>query len=307
MTLNQGHWRSFVPLVCAATILFGCHKAERAQQPASSADPKAEIYKFLKKKSGQKQFKSGFNLNLPKDIAVLRSNATALEQRTVALRTSLQTEQKRDLAAKELDEAQRALQSARAEISEKENELSAQENTYIRATREQLTNVRSYEALYRVIGEQLTTADALLEDPDISRRRIGLKLAREACGHANADSEDMWLAARICEAYFWPNLDLADTRAGSREHALDLLETCRRVFFVTYETNNVLKNYALLMSNAPNARAADTFRVQLADWMEERGNIKRASEALSEIRDAEILAANQERITRIKERLASSP
>src|SRR5204862_8258356 len=137
--------------------------------------------------------------------------------------------------------------------------------------------------------QQLTMADRLLDDPDISRRRMGLSFAREALRHANSDPEDVWLAARICEAYLWPNLDLADAKPGSRERALDLLETCRRVFFNTYETNNVLKNYDLMMANAPDAKAADTFRVQLADWLEERGNVKRAAEVLSEIRDAQVL------------------
>jgi hypothetical protein len=136
---------------------------------------------------------------------------------------------------------------------------------------------------------------------------MGLSFAREACGHANSGPEDVWLAARICEAYLWPNLDLADSKPGSRERALDLLETCRRVFFTTYETNNVLKNYHLLMANAPDARAGDTFRVQLADWLEERGNLNYAAEILNEIRDAQVLSSAEERITRVKERIATTP
>jgi hypothetical protein len=136
---------------------------------------------------------------------------------------------------------------------------------------------------------------------------MGLKLAREACGHMNSDAVDVWLAARICEAYFWPNLDLADTQPGSRERALELLETSRRVFFDTYETNSVFKNYTLLLSNAPNAQAADTFRVQLADWLEEKGDLKRAAEILNEISDAKVLVSAEERITRVKERVAALP
>jgi hypothetical protein len=86
-----------------------------------------------------------------------------------------------------------------------------------------------------------------------------------------------------------------------------LLETSRRVFFETDETNNVLKNYSLLLSNAPSATAADTFRVQLADWLEEKGSLKHANEILAEIRDAEVLASAQERITRVRERVAGTP
>jgi hypothetical protein len=123
----------------------------------------------------------------------------------------------------------------------------------------------------------------------------------------NSDSVDVWLAARICEAYFWPTLEVADASPDTRERALDLLETARRVFFDTYETNNVLTNYNLLMANAPNARAADTFRVQLADWLEEKGSLQHAAEILNEIRDAEVLASAQDRITRVRERAAAAP
>jgi flagellar biosynthesis GTPase FlhF len=389
MTLNQGHRRLVVPLVCTATIFFGCHRAERAQQSASPADAKAEIHKFLAKKSGQKEFAPGIDLELPKQVATLRSNANILAQRTITLRTSLRAvdeeqtplrkeieslrselanvkrevgetrtrlkeaesrvpadaneiaarqkehaardaawtakrqelsgkdaqweaqlgerKQKRAAMDKELQEAERAWEVARVEANRKQEELSRQENAYIGAVRQQIAGVRSYEALYRLIGEQLATADRLLADPDISQRRVGLSFAREACGHANSDPEDVWLAARICEAYLWPNLDLADSKPGSRERALDLLETCRRVFFVSNETNNVLKNYKLLMANAPDARTADTFRVQLADWLEERGDVKRAAEILNEIRDAQVLSSAEERITRVKERIAATP
>ena len=389
MTLNQGNRRMVVLLACVAAIFFGCRQADRAEQPAKPEDPKAQIYKFLAKKTGQKEFAVGIDCELPKKVATLRSHANSWEQLTIALRASLraageeqtplqkqieslrgelakvkreagdtrtrlkeaenrvpantneiaarqkehaaadaawmakrhelsakdaplETERaernrKREAIAKELEPAERAWEVARVEAARKEEELSRQEDDYIRATRQQMAAIPSYEALYRLIGQQLATADRLLADPDASRRRVGLKVAREACGHANSDSVDVWLAARICEAYFWPNLDLADTTPGSRERALDLLETSRRVFFDTYETNNVLKNYTLLMSNAPDARAADMFRVQLADWLEEKGNLGHAAEILNEIRDAQILASAQERITRVKGGVAANP
>lgn len=314
MILNRGHRRLLVLLAGASALLFGCDKADRPS--GSSADPKAEIQKFLLKQTGQKQFAPGMDLNLPARLATVRSNATVLEQRTLALRASLGTAQEspqatgKPMAASleaQLREAERAWEVARVEVARLQEELSQQENTYIRSVRQEIAAVRTYDAMYRLIGQQLATADGLLADPDRARQRMGLKMAREACGHVNSGGVDTWLAARICEAYFWPNLDLADAEAGSRERALDLLETSRRVFFQTDETNNVLKNYSLLLSNAPNAKAADTFRVQLADWLEEKGSLKHADEILSEIRDTEVLASAQERITRVRERAASTP
>jgi hypothetical protein len=314
MILNQSQRWLLVLLVGTSVLLPGCGQADRSS--GSSADPKAEIRSALFKRTGQKQFTPGFDLDLPNRVATLRSKATAMERQTIALRTFLQTagedstpagkEARASLEA-QLQEADRAWEAARIEAARKQQELSQQEDTYIRSVRQEMTSMRDYESVYRLIGQQLATVDGLLADPDPSRRRVGLKIAREACGHANSVGMDVWLAARICEAYFWPNLGLADTEPGSRERALDLLETSRRVFFETDETNNVLKNYSLLLSNAPSATAADTFRVQLADWLEEKGSLKHANEILAEIRDAEVLASAQERITRVRERVAGTP
>jgi hypothetical protein len=314
MILNQSHRWLLVLLVSTSAMLLGCGQAGRSS--GSSADPKAEIRQALFKRTGQKQFTPGIDLNLPTHVATLRSNATTMERRTIALRTALQTaEEDSTPAGKEarasleaqLHEANRAWEAARIEAARKQQELSQQEDTYIRSVRQEMTTLRDYETVYRLIGQQLATVDGLLADPDPSRRRMGLKIAREACGHANSVGTDVWLAARICEAYFWPNLDLADAEPGSRERALDLLETSRRVFFATDETNSVLKNYHLLLSHAPNAAAGDTFRVQLADWLEEKGSLQHANEILAEIRDPQVLASAQERITRVRERVAGTP
>jgi hypothetical protein len=307
MTLKSGTRRLMGLLVCAAAI--GCHKSDPVPGSGAAADPKAQIYKHLSKQTGQKQFTPGIDLDLPKQLATLRSNANVLEQRTLGLRASSRTadEQKRAALESELQELERAWEVARVAAARKQEELSHQEDGYIRSVRQQMSGVRTYQELYSLIGQQLATADRLLAEPDKARRRMGLKLAREACGHVNSDSVDVWLAARICEAYFWPNLEVADATPDTRERALDLLETARRVFFDTYETNNVLTNYNLLMANAPNARAADTFRVQLADWLEEKGSLQHAAEILNEIRDAEVLASAQDRITRVRERAAAAP
>jgi hypothetical protein len=388
MTLKEGHWPLLGTLVVIA-LLLGCHKPDQPQPsgPAADADAKSQIYHFLARQTGQKNFKPGVDLELPAQVATLRSNANVLEQRTLTLRASLRasdeeqtplqkeievlrtqvtnlkreageartrlqeaeqrdprdatevaTRQKERAAAeaawkakreelagkqasleaeratrqqarvsvqRELQEAERAWELARVEAGRKQTELSNQEDVYIRAVREQMAVVPSYPALYQLVGEQLTTADRLLAEPDVARRRMGLKMAREACSHVNSGGVNVWLAARIVEAYFWPNLELADAKSGSRERALELLETCRRVLFDTDETNNVLRNYELLLTNAPNARAADTFRVQLADWLEEKGSLDHVAKILDEIRDAEVLASAAERITRVKQRVAS--
>lgn len=273
-------------------------------------DPKTAIYRHLAKQTGQKEFAPGINLELPQEVATLRSNAHVLEQRTTAVRAALRAwdgGENRAALQREFQEAERAWETARAEAARKQEELSRQEDAYIRSVREQMKEVRDYASLYRLVGQQLTTADRLLAEPEIARQRMGLRMAREACGHVNSGAVDVWLAARICEAYFWPHLDIADTKPGSRERKLELLETSRRVFFETYETNNVLKNYQLLQAHAPDARMADNYRVQLVDWLEEKGALKHAAEILNEIRDPQVLASAEERITRVRERAAGVP
>ena len=297
------------PLVCIAAMLVGCQKSDPPPPAGNAGDPKAQIYSYLARKAGQKSFAPGIDLNLPMHVATLRSNAAVLERRTTELRESLRAagqsensaeQQRRAALEGDLQKIEREWEAARVEAARRQEELSNQEDTYIRSVREQMAGIRSYETLYRLVGEQLATADRLLAEPDVARRRMGVKIAREACGHVNSDSVDVWLAARICEAYFWPNLDWVDPTPGSTERALELLETARRVFFNTHETNSVLTNYHLLQARAPNPRAADTYRVQLADWLEEKRNLKHAAEILDEIRDAEVLASAKERITRVK-------
>ena len=325
MTHEAGNRRTYLLFTCAAAILIGCHKDSSAPQQQAEAtvagDTKAQIYSYLKKKAGQKEFSPGMDLTLATRVATLQSNAMILEQRFTSSRATLRglddqqsaqgdsisRQQSRATLKGEVQELERQWKAARSEAARGQDELSKQDDIYIRSIRQQMSDVRSYENLYRLVGQQLATADALLAETDVSRRRIGLRMAKEACGHVNSDSTDVWLAARICEAYIWPNIDVADAQPGSRERALDLLETCRRVFFQTLETNNVLKNYELLLTNAPNTRAADTFRVQLADWLEEKGNVKFAAEILNEIQDPEVLASANERITRVRQSVASNP
>lgn len=314
-------WLGFVLLVLPGLFVSGCREKEWKTTSAESSDVKAQIFQYLSKKAHQKQFVPGIDLELPKQVALLRSNVLVLEQRRAALRTSLRAvreepagtdversarDEKRSSLEHQLKDAEQEWQTARSDTTRKQEELSHQEDTYVRAMRKKVTEVRSYELLYQLIGEELATADRLLAETEPARRRMGLKLAREACNHVNSGAVDVWLAARICEAYFWPNLDVADPQPGSRDR-LELLETARRVFFETDETNSVLKNYTLLMSNAPNAHAADTFRVQLADWLEEKRNVKFAAQILNEIRDTEVLASAQARITRVREAVVANP
>src|SRR5687767_1973786 len=89
MMLKAGHRGWFGSVVCAFAVLSGCHRADPTRPSPSPADPKSQIDNYLTKKAGQREFAPGIDLDLPKQVATLRSNATVLEQRTMALRASL--------------------------------------------------------------------------------------------------------------------------------------------------------------------------------------------------------------------------
>ena len=373
-----------IGFIAIALITVGLNRHHGGTPSAqTSADTKVRIYKSLASKTGQKDFRSDFDFDLPNQVTLMRSNAHVLEQRGETLRASIREieeqtaplrkeleqlrnetlDAKRAVAelkarvkaaetdgsqsakaisalqsdcakndqawmakrqqtteketqintvegrvspfAKQLEEVEKELQAARKELSQKEDELSAQENVYIRQMRQRVSEARDYKAIYFLIAQQLMTADKLLADANAERRRIGISFAREACRHAG-DVEDIWLSARICEAYFWPSLDFADYAAGSKERAQDLLQTCKSVFSTSEETNNVLRTYDLMIANASTVHAADSVRLELASFLEQSGDDHRAVALLSEIKDSELLKTAEEKAGQIKQRLSAS-
>jgi hypothetical protein len=246
------------------------------------------------------------------EIATLRAECEKKQAAWFAKRDELSSreaqgdtigQQKRAALVQQLHEAEGELQVARRELREKEQELGGQENAYIRSTRQQAGEAGSYEALYRLIGQQLKTADGLLAGQDVARQRMGISFAREACRHAVGDAHNGWLAARIAEAYLWPNLALADYTAGSKERAQDVLQLCKGVFAEVGETNNLIKNYELMIVHAPAQQGADAVRLNLADLLEQAGDYRRATNVLKEIQETNLAGIAAQNLVRIQQRL----
>jgi hypothetical protein len=283
----------------AAAVYLGTSRIRRSARD-TFINAKRDIFVYLSKQAGQREFKPSFDFDLHDRVSLLRSNASVFEQRSRDIRTAMQRSgaeaearrakleplraevrklkqaagaaktrlsaaeslpqpDSKELAAlraecdrsqqawsakraeadtaeaqlagsdaqatpwgPQLAEADRASQEARKKASEKSDELSQQENAFIRSGRQRASEAGSYQALYALIGEQLSAADRLLSSTNLERRRIGLGFAREACGHASDPAQNPWLAARISEAYLWPNLDLADYTPTSKERTQDL-------------------------------------------------------------------------------------
>ena len=247
------------------------------------------------------------------EIASLRSDCEKNQRAWLAQRDELSvkeaqvdaTEQrKRAALGRQLQEAERELQAARRELRQPEEELGGQENAFIRRTRQEASEAGSYETLYILIGEQLATADRLLASRDAERQRMGLSFAREACRHAGEDAHDGWLTSRIAEAYLWPNLGLADYTAGSTERAQDMLLLCKAVFAEAGETNNVVRNYELMIAHAPTLQRADAFRLNLAELLEKTSDYRRAAKVLKEIQETNLVGLAKQNLARIQPRLA---
>lgn len=316
--------RGLFGIAAGLTVLMvlGCSPGSNGTRSESSQGKEA-IFDYLRKQTGQKEFKPAFDFDLAARLATLRSNANRLEERRDSIRQSVQkveaelqpkekevetlreqireikrqlgeikgkiaeAEQKGDrdeldrlrgdynrvnklwddsrasisaketevdLEKKKMREAFRAQESRteqelavlRPKVSGLHEQLGAQENQYINLGRTQASNAPTYQALYKLIGEQLTVADRLLVETNQNRQRMGIFFAKEASRHAVDAAQNGWLAARICEFYLWPNLDRADYTPGSREKARDLLDQCRSVFSQADEAVNLKKNSELM-------------------------------------------------------------
>src|SRR6185503_18099189 len=88
----------------------------------------------------------------------------------------------------------------------------------------------TYEQMYRLIGEQLAVADQLLASPNAPQKLTALLMASEASEYARTNTSNLWLGARICEGYLWPNLALVENTNRSPFTAESLLTLCDTAF-----------------------------------------------------------------------------
>ncbi len=166
------------------------------------------------------------------------------------------------------------------------NDLAIAQAELIRETRRKLYEASTYEAMYELIGQELWVAARLFPSANPQHRRVALAIARQADADALRIAEDAWLAARICEAYFWPNLDVADY--SNRQAPLyieTLLDDCATAFSQANETNNVIRTYLTLLAKTKNPQRADSARVQLAQIYESQGQIALAVRYLKEVKN----------------------
>jgi len=253
------------------------------------------------------------------NLMVLQSNVTALAEQKRAAEQELGAREKEaserraalTAAQTELKEANAKLNSlekeaaaARRDANAKEQTLSSQAGDFSRAVRTAVKQAGSYESIYAQIGKLLWMADRLLVSTNPVEQRQGAMFSEEAAQYAVQNAENHWLAARICEAYLWPNLDRFDL-PGKPPVSIDpVLQTCGDAFNRAGEKDNVLKNYRLMLQFARTPRAADRVRFNLAGELEQGGQLKDALALYREIQDSNYTASAERRIAKLQQQAA---
>jgi hypothetical protein len=176
----------------------------------------------------------------------------------------------------------------------------------VAGTTKKLNEASSYEAMYHAIGQELFVAKRLLESGNREHRREGVNIALTAARHALNFVVNGRVAARICEGYVLPNLDLAtDRNPRSTFNEENLLNQCAEFFRRNEEPNNVIRTYELYVASAKNPQRADWARSQIAMAYEQAGDPKNALAAIREIKDTNGFRFLMRRIPRLEQDIKS--
>jgi tetratricopeptide (TPR) repeat protein len=140
-----------------------------------------------------------------------------------------------------------------------------------------LADANSYATMYQLIGQELYVAKRLLDSGNPEHGRMGLSIALQASRNALDYSANGWLAARICEGYIWPHLDLAtDSNRRSNFSLESILNQCANIFAQNEEGHNVIQTYKILLAHAKTPLLADAARAQLGRVYQQNGEFKEA-------------------------------
>lgn len=174
-------------------------------------------------------------------------------------------------------------------------------------TRQKLAQAQGYSEMYRLIGQEIWVANQLLGSANPDHRRAGVSLALAASHQALNDAQNGWVAARICEGYVWPNLDLADsTSRRSPFHPENLLNECADIFRQNNEFSQVVRVYEQALVRAGNSARADDLRVQLSLAHEQAGDLRLALASLRQIQRTNDYRGVMRRVPRLEQQLKAN-
>lgn len=246
------------------------------------------------------------------NLAVLEGQVNALRQRTAALEkrlAALPELQKKEQAlgpiVEDLWDFQRAWEKEmQAPAAVELRKLEEACDRLVAEVEQRLQEARSYEAMYKAIGQELWVAERLAASANPAHRRVAVRLALEASDHAQNDAMNGWLACRICEGYVWPHLDLAtDSNRRSLFHPETFLERCADVFRRNDDFATLARNYELALARAKTPQQRDSAHSQIAWAYEQGGELKNALYHLKQIKATNDYRRVLWRIPRLEQRL----
>lgn len=245
-------------------------------RPASPAEVKRTIRKYLARKTGDKEFKA------PLDLSANISNNVA----TVSIITMTNPVTTTNKATGRVRTVNRITKTTKTGLPE--TGFSA----YFRTNQAQAA---TYEEMYRLIGQQLAVADELIENADVQQKFTALVMASEASDYARTNTANLWLGARICEGYLWPNLALVQTTNRAPFTVDALLATCDVAFQEAGETNNIIRNYEYMIAKVSRSPAyVDLLRYRLAHVYQELGEEEKAIALLKQVKNYRMNRVPQE-------------
>jgi hypothetical protein len=244
------------------------------------------------------------------NVSNLQSNITAMRteiagwERVAARRSDLQA--KEDVLVPIVDdlwEFQRAwLADNNESAAGTATSLAKARAQLLSNARQQISGASSYEAMYQALGQELFVAQRILASGNPEHRREGVTIALAAAQHALGFVMNGSVAARICEGYILPNLDLAtDRNPRSTFNEENLLGQCADIFRRNEEPNNVVRTYEIYLAEAKNPQRADWARSQIAMAQEQAGNAKGALTAIHQIKDTNTFRFLLRRVPRLEQ------
>jgi hypothetical protein len=156
--------------------------------------------------------------------------------------------------------------------------------------------------MYAAIGQELFVAKRLLKSGNPAHRRTAVTIALAAGRHALDYAMNGHVAARICEGYILPNIDLAtDTNRRSAFNEESFLNQCANLFRRNNEFNNVVRTYQTYLASAKSPARIDWAWSQIAAAHEQGGDPKEAIAAIRQIRDTNTYSRLIRRIPRLQQ------
>jgi hypothetical protein len=183
-----------------------------------------------------------------------------------------------------------AVDSPKAKKKKQKKAASSAAEELTRDFQLKLDEAADYRTIYRLVGENLAAVDQFLTHNDAEQTRLALLLAVEAIRASLEPAKNGWLAARISEAYIWPALDDVPAQGGGMLDAASLLDLSEEAFNAAGETENLIRNYRLLIARSEKRAKADKLRVHLAKILEESEKFEEAARVLHEVQDTNTTA-----------------